>query len=200
MQPTASNPDITPKPPENTHAEELSFLDQFYTSHRTEFLKWSYKHYSLTPQEAIDIYQDAVVVLFENYQKGKLTALRSSVKTYFYGIAKNLIFVYLKKRTKRHTYIETVADISSVAENIPYNEAGNDWMENTLEIIGDTVNRLSAKGQAIIYLFYYEKKSLRDITRMLDYSSEDVTKTTKMRYKKILRQMVQRELIKQEAA
>jgi len=192
-------PDPTRSSPEKAPLEELSFLEQFYTSHRTEFLKWSYKHYSLSPQEAIDIYQDAIIVLFENHQKGKLTELRSTVKTYFYGIAKNLIFVYLKKRTRRNAYIETVADMSSIDKNIS-DDTHTDWMENTMDVISDAVNRLSAKGQAIIYLFYYEKKSLREITRILNYNNEDVVKTTKMRYKKILKEMVQSELIKQEAA
>lgn len=195
MQPVALS-----VPYQHTPTDELQFLDQFYTSHRTEFLRWAYKHYSLTPEESIDIYQDAVIVLFENYQKGKLQDLRSSVKTYFYGIAKNLIFAYLKNRSKQKAYLEPFSDVSLQAENISQVDPHHDWMEDTIEVITDTIKRLSVKGQEILYLYYYEKKSLREITSLLGYSSENVVKTTKMRYKNLLKQMVRDEINRQNAA
>lgn len=185
---------------QSSSTDELNFLDQFYTSHRTEFLRWAYKHYSLSPEESIDIYQDAVIVLFENYQKGKLQDLRSTVKTYFYGIAKNLIFAFLKSKSKQKAWMEPFSESNVEAENIPYTDAHSDWLEDTIEVITDNVKRLSVKGQNILYLYYYEKKSLREITQLLGYSSEDVVKTTKMRYKNLLRQMVQDELNRQHAA
>ncbi|MDJ1484911.1 sigma-70 family RNA polymerase sigma factor [Cytophagaceae bacterium YF14B1] len=185
---------------EKQTSDELCFLDQFYVTHRVEFLKWAYKHYSLSPEEAIDIYQDAVIVLFENYQKGKLQELRSTVKTYFYGIAKNLIYVYLKKRTKQKNHIGTFSELDTLADTISSSDPHNDWFEETIDVINETVQKLSSKGQTIIQLFYYEKKSLREITKILGYNSEDVVKTTKMRYKKLLKQMVQEELNKQYAA
>ncbi len=180
--------------------DELQFLDQFYTSHRTEFLRWAYKHYNLIPEESIDIYQDAVIVLFENYQKGKLQDLRSTLKTYFYGIAKNLIFAYLKSKNKQKAYMEPFGEGSSMAEHIPNNDPHNEWMEDTIEVITETVKQLSVKGQAILHLYYYEKKSLREITTLLGYSSENVVKTTKMRYKNLLKQLVRDEMNRQNAA
>ncbi len=184
----------------STPTDELQFLDQFYKSHRTEFIKWAYKYYSLAPDEAIDIYQDAVIVLFENHQKGKLQELRSTVKTYFYGIAKNMIFVYLKKKNRQKSYVHTFSEAGSAAENIPQSDASDDWTEEAIDIITRMVKRMSEKGQAIMYLYYYEKKSLREITKILGYSSEDVVKTTKMRFKNILKQRVSDEISRQNAA
>ena len=187
--------------PHGTIADETRFLDQFYLSHRTEFMKWSYKTYGLPPEAAVDIYQDAVIVLFEKYREGKLAGLRSTVKTYFYGIAKNLIFIHLKKQSRQMAYADVFPN-SDVADTQHCKDvdASRDWVEDTIEIISRAVDNLSVRGQEIIHLFYYEKKSLREITGILGYSSEDVTKTTKMRYKKALKQMVENEMDRQCAA
>lgn len=200
MKPVFKNTEANSTLPDAQSVEELRFLDNFYTHHRVEFLKWAYKSYSLSPDEAIDIYQDAVIVLFENYRKGKLVELRSTVKTYFYGITKNLIFVYLKKRAKQLGHLDLHANLEAAEEYAYAQDNDNDWMENTFEVIANTVKKLSVKGQSIIHLFYYEKKSLRQITEELGYSSEDVVKTTKMRYKKALKEMVKEEMNKQYAA
>lgn len=187
--------------PSGNPADESRFLDQFYLSHRTEFMKWSYKVYGLPPEAAVDIYQDAVIVLFEKYRQGKLTGLRATVKTYFYGIAKNLIFIYLKKQSRQMAYADAFPN-SDVADTQHCKDVdgGQDWVEDTIEIISRAVGNLSARGQEIIHLFYHEKKSLREITGILGYSSEDVAKTTKMRYKKALKQMVEEEMNRQCAA
>jgi RNA polymerase sigma factor (sigma-70 family) len=181
--------------------DEALFMDRFYLSHRTEFLKWSYKTYGLQPETAIDIYQDAVIVLFENYRKGKLNDLRATVKTYFYGIAKNIIFVYLKKQSRQTAYTDVFPDADSAdVQHCKEMDAAQEWTDNTIEIINRAVESLPAKGQEIIHLFYYEKKSLREITGILKYSSENVVKTTKMRYKKALKQWIEKEMNRQCAA
>ncbi len=179
--------------PIQTIEEQLLHLDTFYVQNRHEFLKWSYKMFFLSPDEATDIYQDAVIVLFENYQKGKLVELHSTMKTYFYGIAKNLISAYLKKRNKQRLY----TDVRSYTEWENYATLGYDNNDETAireEMLAHAVQKLPAKGQSIMQLFYYEKKSLREITQILGYTNEAVVKSTKMRYKKELRKILEQSM------
>ncbi|MDJ1503746.1 sigma-70 family RNA polymerase sigma factor [Xanthocytophaga agilis] len=173
---------------------DLQYWDQFYVSHRSEFLKWAYKHYHLLPEEAVDVYQDAIVILYENATSGKLDHLQCSVKTYFFGIAKNLISTYLKKKIKEKEKYEKLPENLSLLESLAVTERNNDWMEYSIEVVGDAIKKLSGKGQAILHLFYYEKMSLKEITQVLGYKSEDVVKTTKMRYMKILREIIESEI------
>ena len=172
----------------------LEYWENFYTSHRSEFLKWSYKHYHLPPDEAVDIYQDAIVILFENAANGKVNHLQCTVKTYFFGIAKNLISTYLKKKIRDKERYEKLPENPHLLESLAISERNNDWMEASLEVVSDAMKRLSSKGQAILHLFYHEKKSLKEITHTLGYKSEDVVKTTKMRYMKMLREMVEADI------
>ena len=65
-------------------------LDRFYIAHRMEFVKWADKTYGLGSSEAIDIYQDSFIILYENIMNGKLINLESSLKTYMFAVGKNL--------------------------------------------------------------------------------------------------------------
>lgn len=175
-----------------TNAQSQQYWDHFYASHRNEFLRWTFKHYHLLPNEAIDIYQDAIVILYENAVNNKLATLQCSVKTYFFGIAKNLISTYLKKKIReKERYESLVTDHYELAATP---EKNAEWMEYSLEMMTEAIKKLSSRGQAIMHLFYFEKMSLREITQVLGYKSEDVAKTTKMRYMKILREIMETEV------
>ncbi len=167
------------------------YWDNFYASHRSEFLKWAFKQYHLMPDEAVDVYQDAIVILYENAASGRLDTLQCSVKTYFFGIAKNLISTYLRKKIRAKERYETLAEEHHGLETVAEKE--NDWMDYSLEVMAGAIQNLSARGQEILHLFYFEKMSLREITQVLGYKSEDVAKTTKMRYMKLLREMMKPE-------
>ncbi len=180
--------------PEGATSSNLQYWDQFYVTHRSEFLKWAYKNYHLMPEEAIDIYQDAIVILYENATSGKLDHLQCSIKTYFFGITKNLISTYLKKKIKEKEKYEKLPDNIQILEGLAIAERSNDWMEYSLEVVGESIKKLSSKGQAILHLFYFEKMSLKEITQVLGYKSEDVVKTTKMRYMKILREIIEADM------
>lgn len=189
---STQSPSIAPEP--ETSSEQLKYWDQFYVTHRSEFLKWAYKNYHLMPEEAIDIYQDAIVILYENATSGKLGQLQCSVKTYFFGITKNLISTYLKKKIKEKEKYEKLPENVHALEMLAVTERTNDWMEYSIEVVGEGIKKLSSKGQAILHLFYYEKMSLKEITQVLGYKSEDVVKTTKMRYMKILREIIEADM------
>ena len=167
------------------------YWDSFYASHRSEFLKWTFKQYHLMPDEAVDVYQDAITILYESASSGRLDTLQCSVKTYFFGIAKNLISTYLKKKIRAKERYETLVEEHHGLETVAEKE--NDWMDYSLEVMAGAIKNLSARGQEILHLFYFEKMSLREITQVLGYKSEDVAKTTKMRYVKLLREMVKTE-------
>ena len=184
--------------PEKSETDD--FFERFYTNNRTEFLKWAYKYYKLDSDNAIDIYQDAVIVLFENLQKGKLRHLRCTLKTYFYGIAKNLIFAYIKQRGRQMEYLDGFPNKGIFETIVPAPDAEPDWMDAALEILDETLQTLNHKGQAIMYLFYHEKKNLRQIAQTLGYSNKNVLKTTKNRYRKVLQEKVQAEIKRQNAA
>ena len=65
-------------------------LGSIYEEYRTEFLQWITKEYDCSMDDGKDIYQLTILIFYDNIKKGKLEHLVSSVKTYLFGIGKNL--------------------------------------------------------------------------------------------------------------
>lgn len=89
------------------HSEDERYLEGIFQSN-SEVLRELYREWRPgiirhvqtkggNAQDADDVFQDAMVVLYRKIKTGKLT-LTSRLSTYFYGIAKK---VWLKKRTRR---------------------------------------------------------------------------------------------------
>src|SRR5688500_2460492 len=79
---------------------ESAAIDRFYRMNRVEFLHWTFKTFSLTMENALDIYHDTFIILCENVKNGKLRYLQSSLKTYMFAISKNLILNQYTKDKK----------------------------------------------------------------------------------------------------
>ena len=71
----------------NRNGEEE--LRQIYKEYRTEFIMWAKKKFGASSDEARDVFQQVMVIFYENIMSGRLQVLNSDVKTYIYGIGKN---------------------------------------------------------------------------------------------------------------
>ena len=76
-------------------------LHEFYNNNKTGFLLF-FNRYNLNADDALDIYQDAIIALVENIKKGKIDSLQSSLTTYLFGIGKFMVFQKFKKEKERN--------------------------------------------------------------------------------------------------
>ena len=123
--------------------DECCFLEQSYSAYRKEFLRRAHETYGLTPEIAIDIYQNAVIVLFENHRQEKLADLPYPVKTYLYGIAQNLIIDHFEKQSP------PVAHDGAFWKAAPKRR----WLTTITENINQATGCLFARGGKIIRSF-----------------------------------------------
>src|SRR5690554_6753794 len=72
---------------EQIRAGDKKEIEHIYNQHREEFLAYA-DRFSIQTDEAVDIYQDSIIVLYENIMSQKLTSLTSSLKTYLFAIGK----------------------------------------------------------------------------------------------------------------
>lgn len=141
--------------------------------------------------EAIDIYQDAFVILYTNITHGKLVSLQASLKTYFFGIARNLImdkFRSDQKQKKETGNIRTEWYEHEAAEIILSQQEHQEMM---IEKVKENLKKLSAPCQQILTLFYFEKLDMRTIAVKLGYENENVVNSQKARCLKYLKQCVE---------
>lgn len=159
-------------------------ISELYSAYREGFILFA-KRYRLREADILDVYQDAVIALCENADKGHLDALQGSLKTYLFSVGKYMIFNKLKNNNHQVEY----QDFHS--EKFVWEDYSEEEYNKNILLLRKSYNRLGNKCQEILKLFYYEEKSLDEITLMMNYDNKDVAKSQKSRclnqLKKILK-------------
>ena len=169
---------------------KVQFTDsQFIEGLRTgnnEILSALYKKYynlvlklivnnSGSEEAARDIYQETVIVVYENAQRSGFE-LNCQLQTYIYSIAKRLWLKQLKKNGKTFLFKEEeeneVADITNDLE-----EALN--KESDIENLGRSLAELGEPCITLIQDFYVHKLSMDEIADKFGYTNADNAKNQK---------------------
>ncbi len=153
-------------------------LRNIYRLYREEFLHLVYRKFGCDFDEGKEIFQETVIILYENIMSGKLTVLTSDLKTYLFGIGKNKA---LEKVRKRGLVVESM-QVSEAHHNLSYDDPARDEEdEMNLERVVHALEQLGDPCKSILVQFYYHKKSMTRIAEMLEYKNGDSVKN--MKYK-----------------
>ena len=137
-------------------------------------------------EDAEDILQDALVILWRNIRKPEFQ-LTSAFTTYIQSIARNL---WLKKlRSGRNLNI--LPDFDEVRDT-DILESLADAQEpeiNTL-LLNKVMDRLSPVCRQILILFYFEELDTAEIAQKMHFANSDTVKSKKYQCKKKLEEMI----------
>jgi RNA polymerase sigma factor (sigma-70 family) len=163
---------------------ETGWLDDFYKENRSAFLQWGENKFSLNKDELLDIYQNAMIVLYENLKHNRINGLQSSVGTYLYGIAKNLVYKHYRKNEliNRHEV--------RLSEHYKFIAADTNDLEVHYNRLNMVLENMKEPCKTILGLFYIQGLKLSLVAEKLHYSSTDVLKTQKSRCLKKLKELV----------
>ena len=161
-------------------------LRKIYDENREAFIKFSRK-YNIERYDAIDIYQDAIIVLYENIANGKITDLKSKISTYLFAIGKYKIFQLHRDNSK----VELSSELHLEEENI-YLDVNlyNEKLTNRQKLLNKYYSKLGKRCKEILKLFYYEGYTLDEIINILKYSDKNVLKSQKSRCMKQLKDWI----------
>lgn len=120
-------------------------------------------------EDAKDIFQDALVILYKKINE-ETFILSVSIKTYLQAIVRNLWLQELRRRKKLPESVMT-EDIEDVIKE----------EEHGFKIATAAFNLLGEKCRELLMLFYFGKKSFREIATTLSFSDERVAKNQKYR-------------------
>lgn len=137
-------------------------------------------------EDANDIFQDAVIVLFNQIQMNKFNEVYS-IDAFLYSVARNL-WIDKVRRSKKFTMFD-----SSIETTIHSQEL--DQLQYLIQKEKSTAMKqvfklLDEKCQRILSYVIYEKRSMKEIKDLMGYSSEDVAKTNHYRCKQYLSKLV----------
>ncbi len=151
-----------------------SEIEAIYRNYRGEFRSWALRNFNCTDEDIQDIYQQVIIILYENVLSGKLTHLNSQIKTYLFAIGKNK-FYELMRAQKKH---DTIPDfeISDRPDDLmrEYEEK-----EELLQMVEQSLSQLGDPCKRILEKFYYHQKSNHEIAGEMDYKNSDTVKNLK---------------------
>lgn len=169
-------------------------VTQLYEKYRKEFFLWIKSKYQCTDEEAIDAYQESVLVMYNNIIKGKLIKFTSSIKTYLFAIGRNVILYNRRKFQRERSSItdkeNEIVDKESVQVNLQVSERQ--------KILVEVLNDMGNPCKSLIMLYYTENLPFKEIAKRLNYKTETVARMQKMRCLKRMRKTMKEAYSKED--
>jgi len=141
------------------------------------------------PDDARDIFQEAMIVLYEKVTSGSFE-LNSQLKTYLYSVCRRLWLKRLNQmQRKTSPEVENLEETVPVEEELELHEQRNKdflLMERSMSSLGEPC-------KSLLEAYYLEKRSMVEIAGDFGYTNADNAKNQKykclMRLKKIFNQL-----------
>ena len=130
-----------------------------------------------TEEEALDVYQDALVVFWQKARSGNLV-LTSKMSTYIYSICQNLWRKELDRK-KRLTNEEKDTSVSMDLDR-PEREM----------IVAKCLDQLGETCRKVLMYYYFDEMSMQEIADKLGFANTDTAKTKKYKCKQKLDELV----------
>ena len=132
-------------------------------------------------EEAEDVFQEGVEVLYRNLIRGKFKG-DSTINTYVYAICKNIWWQKLRRnRLPGETILELEVSDESEDESLD------------IPLLNRLLDKLGEDCKRILEAFYYEGKSMSDIRELFHLKNDQSAKTKKYRCMKHLMTIIDRE-------
>ncbi len=80
-------------------------IEKVYLQNRKKFVSWAQQRFNVNNQDLEDVWQETILIFFENVKNGRLLILKSKLSTYLFSIGK-IILLNNHKKAKRTTYTE----------------------------------------------------------------------------------------------
>ncbi len=129
--------------------------------------------------EAADVFQESLIIVYDKIRSNNLT-LTAYFDTYLYGVAKLVWRSLLRKKNNTvpaELLKERLVEEDDIQKNLIQNEKH--------QLVWHYFQKLTTDCQKVIRLFL-DGKSIREITQIMNYSSEQHTKNRRLRCKERL--------------
>ncbi len=134
--------------------------------------------------DAKDIFQEAVVVLYEKVKSGSLE-LNCQIKTYVYSVCRRLWLKRLSQLQRFSPEVDSIEELVMVEEEMEAHEQRN----NDFQTMEKALQNLGEPCKSLLESYYLQKKSMQEIAGDFGYTNADNAKNQKykclMRLKKI---------------
>lgn len=157
-------------------------LKVLYERCREKCLRYAYKNLRTdTPQtEAMDLYQEAILILWENVKSGRLVELWVQPATYLIQVMRNL---WLKQQRQLTRPLLTA----------PPEIDDEDHADLIRQKVRRALSKIDEKCRGLLTFRYFDKLSYESIVTLTDYTSADAIRNVIVRCRKKLRNSYKKE-------
>jgi RNA polymerase sigma factor (sigma-70 family) len=166
---------------------------RFLEDVRTAVLQEARKRFSSSGLSPEDLTQEALLVTFEKVHNGTLTRLTSSLKTYVIGVLKKKGLEAQRDKSKfasipnlpKQSSDDVIDPVDiGTAQNAIDRWLNKDIVEEQDELqsaVYDIVTNMADPCKTILWAYYWEGSSMREIATMMNYANARVATTQKSR-------------------
>lgn len=137
-----------------------------------------------TIEDAKDIFQEALVVLYEKAKSGNFE-LNCQIKTYIYSVCRRLWLKRFHQLQKFSPEVDNIEETVSVEEELEIYEQRTD----DFQLMEKAMQNLGEPCKSLLESYYLQKKSMLEIAGDFGYTNADNAKNQKykclMRLKKL---------------
>lgn len=134
-----------------------------------------------TADDAKDIFQEAMVVLFEKARSGSFE-LNCQIRTYLYSVAKRL---WLKKLQQTNRFSTELGDDGMDQVTVEEDLEDHDEKDAEFRMMHQSLANLGEPCKGLLEAFYFRKKTMQEIAESFGYTNSENAKTQK--YKCLVR-------------
>lgn len=124
--------------------------------------------------EAVDVFQDGVLVFYENIKDGTFE-LKSSISTYLYAVCRHLWLNRLREKGRYPMFVADVDENHQAQDEVRQFEEE----EKRFEKLGNAIDMLGEPCRSLLKDFYYQDLSMTEIAEKFGYTNADNAKTQK---------------------
>ncbi|MEO5581888.1 MAG: sigma-70 family RNA polymerase sigma factor [Saprospiraceae bacterium] len=154
--------------------DENQALKEIYTLHRNSCIKYLITAFDCTLEDALDIFQLSVVILYDNVMTNKLTELTSDVQFYLNSIAKNKARELIRNRKPTQSIDDNPVILKYISDSFE-----NEDLEEQLISATSAIEKLGDPCKTLLELYYFDDLGMEEIGHKLGYKNTDTVKTQK---------------------
>jgi len=174
---------------------DMQALGELYSKYRNEFLAMLRSKYRGSGDDLPDIYQVAVLRLYDNVMKGKMTMMHDSIKPYLFSIGVNVYKEMVRGDQKRPGHGNPLEWAEQKDDSGEEREAAV-LKENLLKASMNAIEALGEPCRNILTRFYYFRASMQQLMEEFGYKNEASIKNKKYKCLQTLREMLLSEKLK----
>ena len=178
---------------EKIKQDQNKALKDIYHLYRSDCVTWLQNQYSVREDEAVDVFQMAMITLYDSAIQDKVKSETTDVKSFLYGVAKNKVYELLRLKKKRIPAEDHFVMRKFISADMHYFDT-----EDALNLAVTVLDELGDPCKSVIQMYYYKNHSMEEITEKMGYKNADTTKNQKYKCLKRLQSIYFSHLKKNE--